>query len=204
MNTKLLRLLHEVRYKEINELVGKKIVVSNLSSIRQELTDAIHALMHFGEDLELANDGVNGPLAKYGILDLKFARGQRVLSERDKVSRTTLCELGFLVSKENKEASRELEESDPTCIENLVEGLAEEKEWLLVFLELEPRGNPFLEHFNATKHAIQAGVPVEEAPTFAFHQAVEALHTRFPAKFKIIDACITNSDFVWFHKHFYL
>lgn len=204
MKTKLLRLLREVRYKEIHELVGKKIAVSNLSSIRQELTDAIYALMHFGEGLELADEGLVGPLAKYGILDLRFATGQRVLSEPDKVSRKVLCELGFLMSKEDKEASREFEEKDPTCIEGLVERLAEKKEWLLVFLELAPRGDPILERFNATQHAIQTGVPVEEASTFALHQAIEALPARFPTKFKIIDACITNSDFIWFHKHFYL
>jgi hypothetical protein len=26
----------------------------------------------------------------------------------------------------------------------------------------------------------------------------------FPRAFTITDACVTNADFVWFHKHFYL
>lgn len=204
MNSKLLRLLHEVRYREISELIGKEIVISIFSSIRQELTNAVHGLIRLNGGLELTNDDLSGTLAKYAILDLKFAMAQRVLAEPDKLGRKALSDLGFLLSKEDQKVARELEEKDPTCIESLVEGLTARKEWLLVFLELAPRGDPILERLNATQHAIQTGVPVEEASIFALHQAIEALPTRFPAKFKIIDACITNSDFIWFHKHFYL
>lgn len=204
MNRKLLRLLHEVRYREITELIGKEIVISTFSSIRQELTDAVHALIPLNGQLELTSKNLSGTLAKYAILDLKFATSQQVLSEPDKLSRKALTDLGFLVSKKDEKAARELEDRDPTCIESLVEGLPEEKEWLLVFLELDPRGDPFMERFHARQRAIEAGVAPEEAYDVCLQEAVEALPTRFPAKFKIIDACITNSDFIWFHKHFYL
>jgi hypothetical protein len=204
MNTVLLRLLSTIRYREITSLIGQDIFVSNFEQIRDELTQTIHSFVPDCGGLESSDSNITGALAKYSILDLQFLMQQNLLSRQDSASRKMLSQLGFLGNNKDRRSAKEVQEKDPTCIESLLEAAAKGKEWLLVFLDLVPQGNPILDASNAATAARKAGVPDDEVFSYIFDRAVEALPSRFPARFRIVDACITNSDFIWVHKHFYL
>jgi hypothetical protein len=198
-NRQLLRRLHDLRYRELLGLVNRKITITSFESIGTEIKAVVQEHVPFCRDLELCPEHIHGAIGKYRIIDLTFAATIPVLSPADRVDRQGLVELGFLSAK-NEEALSESEDRDPTCLEELVEEMASERESVKVFLQAMPIRNAMKEFFDEVVKIQATGLKFDDAMAKAIEQRADSL---FPGKFIIRDACITNSDFVWFYKHFY-
>jgi len=151
--------------------------------------------------LELRTQTVRGTLAKYKMLDLRFATAHPVLLANDRINRKTLEDLA-LFPTQNDESTTEIADKYPTCIEDLIQDAKQGTEWVKVFLDIWPRRNALMEYMQALMKAQQDRIPNPSAS--AFSKLMDEADQMFPSQFQISDACITNSDFVWFHKHFYM
>ncbi|MBZ5530062.1 MAG: hypothetical protein LAO20_01405 [Acidobacteriia bacterium] len=204
MDKQLLRRLHDVKYREISELVDRKITISSTAAIAQDVAAAAQPYLPSCGKLELRSENMLAVLAKYKMLDLSFATTIPLLSQADRVSRQTLVNLGFVPSREEPAATEDADDEDPTCMTDLVQDTQAGHEWLKVFLDLWPARKAVTEFMEAVKKAQRNPVPGQDAFSVAFEQLLREVEGLFPAQFRIRDACITNSDFVWFHKHFYM
>lgn len=199
-NRQLLRRLHDLRYRELPGLVNRQITITSFESTGTEIKAVAQEHVPSCGDLELCPGNIRGTVGKYKIMDLTFALAIPVLSPADRVDRQGLVELGFLSAKDEEPPSGS-EDRDPTCLEELVEAMASEKESLKIFLQAMPIGNAMEELFDEVVKIQATGLKFDDATAKAIVQRADSL---FPGKFIILDACITNSDFVWILKHFYL
>ena len=91
------------------------------------------------------------------------------------------------------------DDEDPTCLTDLHEDIEKGETLLRVFLEDEPGRSSDPE---SLKRLIAAG------KAKAIHEGKEPMERLlgdcFPREYTLTDACLTNSGFIWFHKHFYL
>jgi hypothetical protein len=113
-----------------------------------------------------------------------------------------LKELGFAVHPRSLSADQRQfvvqEDTDPTCIGELANDIDRHQALLRLFLEEDPRRELveyWKEMISAGKaHLFGVGLPEMEGLLEGF----------FPHEMCVSDACLTNADFVWFHKHSYL
>jgi hypothetical protein len=127
-------------------------------------------------------------IAKYGILDLDFLAPDSLLDTEFEHGIRLLKRLGFIPTPEAVQRhEQEMQEwpedmadvmKDFTCLDQLNESL-EQKQWIIrLFLQ--------------TTHQ-----------TLKLEQRLTLPPTYLPRVFTVSDACVTNADFVWFHRHFY-
>jgi hypothetical protein len=179
MDTLLVRsVARQLRYRPLGRLVGRVVEVHDLDRIE----DAVR--LDLGPDLprgcRLAGPEPRfreGAVAKYGILDLSFTAPADMLAGHVSSGVPLLRELGFLPGGETGPQARVWD--DPTCLEMLDGYLAEDRTWLLVFLE---GGRPDRGSGDAPLR-VPAGY--------------------LPRGFRVADACVTNAQGVWLWKHFY-
>lgn len=208
MNKQLLRRVHDVKYREIGRLVGQRITISSLAAIAADVTAAVQPYALSCGKLELRSTNMQLILAKYKMLDLSFATSNTVLSRKDRIDRKTLESLGFVSSREEvrsiEDVIADVEGKDPTLMASLVKEAQAGHEWLKIFLDVWPARDSLSEYMEAVKKVQQSGVSEFEASSVAFDALLLRVDGLFPGQFLIRDACITNSDFVWFNKHFYM
>src|SRR3954466_9530063 len=135
METDLVRsVARGLRYRPLGHLAERVVEVVDLDRIE----DAVRIAL--GPDLP-AGCGLAGPeprfregaIAKYGILDLRFAAPADMLAGKALTGVPLLRELGYLPGGEAGPQNRVCD--DPTCLEMLQEELDEGRTWLLLFLE---------------------------------------------------------------------
>jgi len=136
------------------------------------------------------------------MLDLSFTMTNPVLSKGDRLDHKKLVALGFVPGKEIADIGDGSDGEDSTCLAELVQDTQVGHEWLKVFLDVEPRRDFMAEFMNAYREADQAGAA--DAFSAAYDRLSREVDGLFPSRFRIRDACVTNSDFVWFHKHSYM
>jgi len=202
MERHLLRRLHDVKYRELIELVGREIMISNLAGIASDVLAAVEPYLPACGKIELSSTNMRGVLAKYKMLDLSFITTNPVLSKGDRLDRKKLVALGFVPGKETAGMDDGSDDEDPTCLAELVQDAQVGHEWLKVFLDVEPRRDSMAEYLHVYQEAEQAGA--KDASSTAYDRLLRQVDSLFPSRFRIRDACVTNSDFVWFHKHFYM
>jgi hypothetical protein len=95
-----------------------------------------------------------------------------------------LEELGFVTHPRDVPDVAE-EHEDPTCLAELMEDIEKSRNILRLLLKKSTGG--------------KAGAPAISVAT-DLQQVVDDC---FPDEFVVCDACLTNAEFVWFHKHFY-
>jgi hypothetical protein len=179
------KISRELRYRTLNELIGTTIPINGLESVEQDVASRLDAL--FPENCRLIGPerkSMEGSTAKYGLLDLTYTAPSFLLESQYESGISLLKTLHFLIGPEEAEEivreMRELDENfdDPTCLQNLNEDLEMKQTFLRLFLQ--------------TDHKAQ-GREILGILSPGF----------FPRVFTVKDACATNSDYVWFHKHFY-
>jgi hypothetical protein len=96
-----------------------------------------------------------------------------------------LRELGF-VDGDMQKLVEEFGGDSGCCIEELRDGIAKNTAHLMLFLE---SSNPNVSEVSMMDRLARISKP----------SIIE-----FPITFLVVDACVSNSSFVWMNKHFYL
>lgn len=183
------KISRELRYRTMNELIGKTIPINDLESVEQDVTSSLGSMLPENSKLiGPARKYMEGVSAIYGLLDLTYTVPSSLLESQYESGISLLKALHFLIDSEKaEEITREMRElaadtnedfNDPTCLQNLNEALETKQTFLRLFLQ--------------TDHKAQGR-----------ERLGLLLPGFFPREFTVKDACVTNSDFVWFHKHFY-
>jgi hypothetical protein len=208
MNKQLLRLVHDVKYREIGRLVGQRITISSLEAISADVAAAVQPYALACGTLELRSRDMELILAKYKMLDLSFVTSKTILTKSDRINRKRLESLGFVSSREDvktiEDVIADVEGKDPSMMADLVRNAQVEHEWLKVFLDVWPARDALAEYMENIEKVTKSGVSNDEADSVAFDALLLRVRDLFPGQFLVRDACITNSDFVWFNKHFYM
>src|SRR5262249_14968272 len=91
----------------------------------------------------------------------------------------------------------------PTCLTELQDDIAKDETVLRLFLEKRPGGLGDPEYLKqlVTSGRLKEILRANEAGGEAFERVVRDC---FPSDFTLSDACLTNAEFVWFHKYSYL
>lgn len=202
MDTALRHVTRELRYRDVPDLIGTEIQLTSLDSVPSELQSSLRLLLPHPLDFrspELPQTKIS--LAKYGILDVTFAVQDVAWDARDEVDQSLLSALGFVQSDETDESEPDPFESDgPTSLETLQADIQPEQVFLRLFLNEQPPRD-LKEYFTQLVSNGKASLLRRSGGAEALDPLLEGF---FPKLFMITDACYTNAERVWFHKHFYL
>jgi hypothetical protein len=199
MNRLLRPVIRELRYRPVTELIGERIQISGLDAVVGGML--LHLASKVPWPLRFKGPGPEEMTicaVKYGILDLTFAiDGLVVWCEGDAPGLPLLKEFGFVQPREPGQGKGTFECNDLTCITELYNDIQKREALLRVFL-----WNGDDDH---TKKLIQRFGMKELMKDFMEAETLEKyLHVCFPGEFTITDSCLTNAEFIWIHKHFYL
>lgn len=191
-NRLIKKLARELKYLSLSELFGREIVIHSVETVEDNIRRALGDIVPEGCRLLTEPQSMKGMLAKYDFLDLTFSVPAYLLQSHYESGISLLKALHFIIdpSEEDidelkyKEVSGFLED-DPTCLTELAEDVSKNMTVCRMILN---RSNPREWNKNNRMMEMIASLP----------------SGYFPQIFVIRDACITNSEFVWFHKHFYL
>jgi hypothetical protein len=181
-----LRIGRGLRYRALPELVGRAITLRSLDDARAALRELVAPLLGPGAPWEPPTS-LDLALAKYGLIDTEFAASAALLDH-------PTTERGIPVARRMGFAPRRGERwddlpgaEDPYCFEELARDLDQCR--LKLFLRDGAPDEPRMERLS---DAVQRKVPLTLPDDY------------FPCKLEVIDACVTNSSFIWFNAHFYL
>jgi hypothetical protein len=203
VNSLLRRVAKHLRYRPLPELIGTTVIIESAEAAPNAVGEVLAtACLLPLRVLEPQQPWRTISLAKYRILDLTFAANSIDWKPEDNLGTSTLKQLRFAVHPDEvPEAERQSvkEHEDPTCLTELAADLDKHQTILKAFLQALPRQD-LLDYIKDTMRAgrghlfFESGIGVMEA----------LLENFFPHEMVITDACLTNADLVWFHKHSYL
>lgn len=197
MNTALLQVSRQIKYRALDGLIGRQVVISSAASVPAEVAHQLRSDLPPGLHFQGPEPNyVTLALAKYGILDLSFTIEEFHWGSADSPGVPLLEEFGFVLREPTPSESPTLfDDKDPTCLEQLQDDINENKTVVKLFLEERPKRDlkaSFLAMASSGKmESVSAG-------------GVDSLDHYFPKMFEVVDACLTNADFIWFHRYFYL
>ena len=178
----LRRLRQILSYQALDSIVGKIVAVRSGETAPSDVIRGLNGHLPVKEGfIRNVSSCVEGPIAKYGILDLTFE----------------VTEPGFALQRSGLQVFRDLglvekNSSAEDFVPDLLNQLAEEAE----------KGTPLLKIF---LHAKQDLFYSDSSPEALERRAAEGLPREFwPHLFKVEDACLTNIDSIWLIKHFYM
>ncbi len=166
-------------------MIGKTVVATDRTRIVDDVSSFV---AQFADGCDFAGPEqhfLDGQIAKYGLLDLRFNAPSTMLASVPAGGVPLLRDLGFIDSDMQKLAS-ELDGDAGCCIEELRDGIATNETHLMLFLE---SSNP-----NVSDMSMMDRMARIRNPSII----------DFPITFSVVDACVSNSSFVWMNKHFYL
>jgi hypothetical protein len=206
MNTSILRRVQASRYQELRHIVGKTITINGLAEIAERILPEVAPNYVADFELETSPEQIRGVIAKYGFLDLKF-HSSRPLPAETRLTPSALRQLGFLGRRrllDEQRNDRFVREPcpDPTFITELVEECVDGS-YFLLFLDSEDSSSAMRRYFDKMVEVRSRGI-LEDADAVVFGELLEEVEGRFPLKFVVEDACLTNSGMTWFNKHQYL
>jgi hypothetical protein len=179
----LLRLARELRYRPLAHLIGRRVRVDSLAGVELALAGLA------GDVRWEANVHLEGALAKYGLVDARGAAPHAWLEHSGTLPGiATLRACGFVPARGERWEEHDLSDfgGANALLEQLVEDLGERR----CICKLMLRDDiPDAEH---------------QARLMKAKRGLRLPATYFPRTFEVVDACVTNSDFVWFARHFYL
>lgn len=179
----LLNVARDLRYCTLMSMIGKSVKITDRKRIPIETTAFAD---QFVDGCSFAGpENLYGPIAKYGILDVRFTAPPALLNTVTETGLPLLCELGF-IHNDAQQHIEELEGNLPYGIEELRDGIAAKETHLMLFLR-----SSSLNMKNKSIVEIRARL---RDPTLI----------RFPIIFTVVDACATNASYVWVEKHFYM
>jgi hypothetical protein len=180
-SSQIKNIARSLRYQELTELIGQEVVIQDISTIEEDLWHQLPGISEENKLIRPAEKYLRGALGKYSLLDLTLTASPSLLKDQYETGIRLLEKLRFVRS--NASPSNDTvfgNEDDPTCLTSLMECLETDQTTILLFLRSEK--------------LVGKGR----------HWLGELPQDYFPRSFEVQDACVTNADFVWFHKHFYL
>lgn len=183
-NSLLLSVARTMRYRTLTPMIGEEVTISARLRISTEVSAFVARFIDECSFSGPEQKIIDLQIAKYGILDLRFAAPPRMFNRDMDAGIPLLRRLGF-INSDAQGTSGELG-SDSICLEELRDGIAENETHLLLFLEST---NPKVSEMSVMDRMARIRDP---------------LSINFPIVFKVVDACVSNSSFVWMNKHFYL
>ncbi|MEZ6123760.1 MAG: hypothetical protein R3C49_11360 [Planctomycetaceae bacterium] len=174
-----------LRYRTLQQMIGKTVAVTTQPRIVDDVSTFVADFAHGCTFTGPEQSCLDGQIAKYGLLDLRFKAPSTMLDSESAGGVPLLRELGFVTGDMQKSAD------DPggsagSCIEELGEDIAKNTTHLLLLLK---SFNPDVTEMSITDRLARMKKP----------SIIE-----FPITFSVVDACVSNSLFVWMNKHFYL
>lgn len=182
-------LVRDLRYRALPELIGRTVELASLKSVESSLRQLLEPLLPPGAKW-LVNSHLEGALAKYGLIDTSFVAPAALLDHPStEAGGPVLRAHGFAPPAEERPADGDPFFEDPTCLEELADDLKEGVCVLKLFLEDGFTWETRMAQAKAgSSKAILGRLPADY----------------FPRQMKVVDACVTNAAFVWFHTHFYM
>lgn len=184
-NTLLLNIARNLRYKTFTPMLGKRVKISERTSITTEVAWFVAQFADSCSFYGPEQKYLDGQIAKYGLLDMQFTARSTMLDADSKKGIPLLRELGF-IDGNTQDLIEELGGDSASCLEELRDGIVENKTYLMLFLE---SSNPNMAEMSMRDRMARVYDPAK---------------IRFPIVFTVADACVTNSSFVWMNKHFYI
>ncbi|HMS39137.1 MAG TPA: hypothetical protein PKE69_02845 [Pyrinomonadaceae bacterium] len=176
-------ILRGLRYCSLPKLINRKIEICSLETFEADLFAILGG--DLPPDSRLISPEriyLEGAIVKYGLIDATLSVSNRHLASCSIINGNTLRELGFVLSPEDKDYVTE------NALETGIEDVG-----LLDFLAKDVEKNEAI-----IKLFLKAA---EEKPS---RLSLKLSDNYFPRTFVVEDACLTNSGYVWFNKHFYL
>ncbi len=204
MNQLLRRVAKDLRYRPLPSLISGRFHIESFDSVVDSVTSWLAGQLPY----RIAFEGPEGQfqglaVVKYEILDLTFSVDHIDWNHDEVLGVPLLKELGFVVSPEDLDRAENSGMDDPTCLAELSEDIGKNQTLLRLLLEKRPGRAKELEYIKqiVLSGRFQEILQASEAGEEHFRRVVDSC---FPDDFTISDACLTNAEFVWFHKHFYL
>ncbi len=175
----------KLRYRTIEAMIGQPVTITGLREISAEtralVDEHVSGCTFAGPEQKF----LDGQIAKYGFLDLRFFATSTMLEKTAVGGVSLLKELGF-VDRDLPKLAEELGGDAGFCLEELRDGIEQNDVHLLLFLESE---SPNVSDMTVMERMARLRDP----------STIE-----FPIIFSVVDACVSNSPFVWMNKHFYM
>jgi hypothetical protein len=207
VNSVLRKVARGLKYRLLPELIGTKVTIESVRSVPFNVVAMLdRALLDRALSLPVRFSGpqehsITVALAKYRILDLRFTVDGVEWQPKDTPGISLLKEFGFILKPNDilgRVRQSVLEHDDPTCINFLDKDIGQDQTLLRLYLEEVPRGKgtEYLEELTKAgkRRLLKGSVAEMELLLDGF----------FPHEMAVSDACLTNADSIWFHKHFYM
>jgi hypothetical protein len=181
-----LRVGRELRYRALPELVGRAITLRSLDDARPALCELVAPVL--GPDAPWEPPAnLHGALAKYGLIDTELAAPFALLDHPTTERGIPVVRRMGFAPRRGERWDDLLEVEDPHCFEELARDLDQCR--LKLFLHDGAPDDPRLARLiDATRRNVPLALPDDY----------------FPCELRVVDACLTNSSFIWFNAHFYL
>lgn len=183
--TLLLNVARNLRYRTLTPMIGEYVTISDRTVVTNETSAFVARFVGGCSFAGPEQKYLDGQIAKYGILDLRFNAPNTMLDADADAGVSLLRELQFIDSG-MEDLIEELGGDASYCLEELRDGIAENKTHLKLFLE---SSNP-----NVSEMSMMHRMARMRDPSLI----------DFPITFAVVDACVSNSSFVWMNKHFYM
>ena len=179
----LLNVARSLRYRTFEPIIGHELIVDRSDLIASE-SEALVGRFLDGCSFSSPEQGnLDGQIARYGLLDLRFQACATLLEKGYKTGIPLLKELGFI---EDGTSSVADDDCALYCLEELLDGTRKNETYLLLFLQI-----------SQVQRVDRSLLQLNDMPR-------RACNLPSPMVFTVEDACISNSSFVWMHKHFYV
>lgn len=187
----LRRIRRELRYECRDELIGAEIVVTNTNSVAADVSRVLQrSIPNIGELIEGSFQD------KYTFLDLTFLLDPQP-TESLRAKLRILQEFGYLPMTKDEGLEALPAGADP--MNNGALFLLEEDldlSRVVLRLYLEPTESARRIHGNSRL------TPREQQ--LEAQKVLPVKERKFPIRFRVVDAALTNAESIWLFKHFYL
>lgn len=186
-NELLRRVARGVRYRRLEGPLKQEVQIGALQDLFQlpgQILPDLGCAARFDVDRMKNAEAL---IRKYGFLDLRYDIDPSCLRDVEPVGISGLKELGFLPTP-GEEYSQEVAEihEEAACLQHLSDEVDREEGVLLLFLD--PLEDPV------------EGLGLRER----FLRMTPEFQLPLPLTFRVRDAAISNSSFVWINRYFYL
>jgi hypothetical protein len=194
----------KIRYRPLTSLIGLKVTINSYDTRISDIRESLGNL--FPDECECLNSSGYGAIIKYGILDVVFRVPNTILASNYQNGFTVLQELGVIGSAQKITTIEEVEKmQDPSFY---IDGSGLHYIWMfidsnLTLFKLFFRGKSAFTSRSFLKRMILKSKR-KRMSGVEFYRNLSLPHDYFPHRFKIVDACLTNSSSVWFEKHYYI
>ena len=177
------KILRGLRYCSLPKLIDRRIEISSIKTVEADIFAILGGDLPADSRLIVRERKyLEGAIVKYGIIDAEFSVSMRHFSACSLIDGATLRELGFVLSPEDKDyvSQKVLADNggDAGLLDFLADGVEKNKAMIKLFLKTNALQSP--------------------------HFSLKLPENYFPQIFVVADACMTNSGYVWFNKHFYM